>query len=134
MAKFKPRPHCFRRVTFSEHGPPDPTQRCILYVLSSFLTENNNRIFPSQATIAARAGCTEKTVRTHLDALERLGWNTRTPRYQRGQGGQGGKAHEYDLHVPGNNADALAQFNECVQEIEESRAAALEQVMSDSIR
>lgn len=46
----------------------------IAYAINQFINTSTGEAFPSQATIAARAGCRERNVRGHLEALQAAGW------------------------------------------------------------
>lgn len=57
-----------------EHGPPDPSTRLVLFVLSLHMSQAGERCFPSQKLIATRSALSERSVRVHLDRAQAAGW------------------------------------------------------------
>lgn len=85
-------------AVWSSEGPRHVAQRAICQVLFEFLVSSpDNRIFPSEATIAEKVGVSERRVQDHIKALVADGWIRR--RY-RGQGGKGWRCYEYNLLFP----------------------------------
>ncbi|MGO8854414.1 MAG: helix-turn-helix domain-containing protein [Steroidobacteraceae bacterium] len=93
----------WREILASEHGPPDPSTRLVLFVLALHMNSQGGSCYPSQQTIATRTGLSERSVRNHLQAAEKLGWikvsTLRRPK-------QAWFNHEYVATIP----EALAQY------------------------
>ncbi len=62
------------REVFSADGPTSPSARLVAATLGMRMRANLSGCFPSQATIAAESGLSERTVRTSLKELEAGGW------------------------------------------------------------
>ena len=75
----------WRDLFASEHGPPDPSTRLVLFVLSLHMNQNGENAFPAQQLIATRTGLSERSVRTHLDHAVRGGWLRISKKARRGQ-------------------------------------------------
>jgi len=93
----------WRELVASEHGPADPSTRLVLFVLALHMNQSGDNAFPSQATIARRAGLSERSVRTHLGLAENGGW---IKVFNKPRKGQAWFVHEYLATIP----DELAQF------------------------
>lgn len=87
----------WRDLFASDVGPPDPSTRLVLFVLAIYMNEHGEKCFPSQQTIAARTGLSERSVRNHLQAAEKLGW---LKIYLRPRKGQSWFSHEYMPTIP----------------------------------
>ena len=73
----------------------DATRKLILMGIASYADEDG-RCWPSQETLARRVGCSDRTVRAHLAALEAAGWLSREAR-----SGVGGRRSDlYVLRLP----------------------------------
>lgn len=96
--RLHPKVRRWRWLVWSEQGPKHVVQRGICQILFDFLiTSPSSEVYPSEATIAVKAGVSEKTIRTHLLALEASGWISRAAR---GGGGRGWRRTSYKLHFP----------------------------------
>src|SRR5437868_2149710 len=87
----------------SEHGPTNPLARLVLMAVSIPMRNNGTNTSESQDTIATRTAMGERSVRRHLERLDKEGWVNRT-RVKRA-GGEGNKRHSwfhtvYDAVVP----------------------------------
>lgn len=82
----------------SEHGPPDPSTRLVLFVLSLHMNRQGENAFPSQKKIAVRSALSERSVRTHLDHAVKGGWLriSQKPR----KSGHAWFVHEYTPTIP----------------------------------
>jgi hypothetical protein len=89
----------------SEHGPPDPTTRLVLFVLGGCMTPKGKGCFPSQALIAERSHLTDRAVRTHLKRAEAGRWIRISQR--RRQRGRSWHVNEYVATVPAELAGYL---------------------------
>ena len=83
----------WRRIVASRHCPLVPVHRFVLTCLSYYGNRYGENIFPSQATIAKRAGTCRKTV---VEATEKAYQSGFIDRWQVGTG-QGYKHYEYVL-------------------------------------
>lgn len=81
----------------SEHGPPDPSTRLVLFVLSLHMTQKGERCFPSQELIAKRSGLSVRAVRDHLNRAEEGSW---IGIYRKRREGQAWFVNEYVASVP----------------------------------
>ncbi len=64
----------WRDAIASEHGPSESTTRLVLLVLSLYMNSRRSSCFPSQPTIALRAGLGERSVREHLKLAQADRW------------------------------------------------------------
>ena len=86
----------WRRVVASRHCPLSPAHRWVVTCLSYFGNRFGDRLFPSQAAIAERAGACKPTV----SLATRRAYEARfLDRWQKGTG-QGYKRYEYALTLP----------------------------------
>ena len=76
------------------------TQEKVLLSLPRFFRRDDGRIYPSHPTVAARAGCSIRTVQRTLKAAREMGLVKRTARYVRGA------SEVYELPVPGRASGA----------------------------
>ena len=87
----------YQRLIFSKDGPA-PNCRLVLIVLIRFwLAGSDNRIFPSEETLAEDTGLSVRTIRRLIPLLEANGWIKRKPF---GVKGQAWRRNEYFLHWP----------------------------------
>lgn len=93
----------WRELIASEHGPPHPSTRLVLLILSLHMNELGNRCFPSQELIVTRTGLSARSVRSHLKLGESMGW---IEIYVKRRKGQAWFNHEYAAIIPPN----LAQY------------------------
>jgi helix-turn-helix protein len=93
----------WRELFASEHGPADYPTRLVLFVLSLHMGHDGDQAWPSQETIAKRAGLSDRAVRKHIALAQESGWLRVEPRRQHGQAWF---VHEYTAMIPEN----LAQF------------------------
>lgn len=79
---------CFSwvRAVSSADGPPKTTTRHVLLALSLYMSTKGDSCFPSIDTLAADTGLSRKSVITHLQEAERLGWIARTKEPMPGKG------------------------------------------------
>jgi hypothetical protein len=81
----------------SEHGPAEIPTRLLLLVLAMYMSPAGDSAFPSQTTLARRAGMAERTVRNHLDLAEAAGWIRRC---EKRRPGQSWYVHSYVATIP----------------------------------
>ena len=70
----------WREAFCSSEGPPKPTTRLVLLILSLHMDMTGRDAFPSQQRIARMAGLSLRAAKLHLGIAERLGWIERAPR------------------------------------------------------
>lgn len=87
----------------SEHGPPNPVTRLVLFGLSLRMNQQGASCFPSQDSQSVSTGLSTRTVRTHLHIAEKLGW---IKIYLRPRKGQAWFSHEYEATI----REDLAQY------------------------
>lgn len=104
-------PWTWRRA-IRDHGPQNATSCLVLYVIGTFM-DRNGFAFPGQKLLAAGARMSDRTLRRHLDKLERAGWIAIEIA---GRTGQGWAHHAYRASVP----DSLA-----IDDLDEGIAEAL---------
>jgi Helix-turn-helix domain len=85
----------------SEHGPPNPCTRLVLFVLALHMKKNGADCFPSQSRIAKRTGLSERAVRNHLKLAARDGWLTVGKRERKGN--KAWFVHQYTPTIPEAN-------------------------------
>ncbi len=107
----------WRRIVASRHCPLVPLHRLVVICLSFFGNCYGENIFPSQASIAERAGTCRKTV---LEATQRAYEAGFLDRWQIGTG-QGYKRYEYALTLPANLATELALNPDFMKEVQGRR-------------
>lgn len=79
---------CFSwtRAVSSADGPPKTTTRHVLLALSLYMSAKGDSCFPSITTLATDTGLSRKSVITHLQEAERLGWIARQKEPMPGKG------------------------------------------------
>jgi helix-turn-helix protein len=88
----------WRDLFASEHGPPDPSTRLVLFVLADlYMNQKGESAWPSQHTLAVRTGLSERSVRSHLKIAEKLGW---LKIYLKTRPGKSWFSHEYVAVIP----------------------------------
>jgi hypothetical protein len=66
--------YAWLQLMASEHGPPNPCTRLVLFGLSLHMKKNGDDCFPSQARIARQTGLSERAVRDNLKRAVSDGW------------------------------------------------------------
>ncbi len=107
----------WRRIVASRHCPLVPLHRLVVICLSFFGNRYGENIFPSQTSIAERAGTCRKTV---LEATQRAYEAGFLDRWEIGTG-QGYKRYEYTLTLPRELATELALNPDFMKEIQSRR-------------
>jgi biotin operon repressor len=75
----------WRDLFASEHGPPLPTTRLVLFVISIYMNPSGKNAFLGQALIASRTGLSERAVGKHIALAKEAGWLTIHKRHREGQ-------------------------------------------------
>ena len=88
----------WRSMVLSDAGPATSGARFVLLALSTYMDSDGASCFPSIETLAQATQLSDKTVRTHLAAAERVGWITRELRGR--NAGQAWKGYEYAATLP----------------------------------
>lgn len=70
----------YRLAVCSKHGPPSPTRRHVLLVLSLHMDKDGGSCFPSERLLAEETGLSERSVGQHLEVAAREGWVCRQQR------------------------------------------------------
>src|SRR5688500_13923099 len=70
----------WRNALASEEGPADPFDRLVALTLSLYMSRDGERCWPSQETVAMRAGLAKRTVWKALNRLVNARWLERQPR------------------------------------------------------
>lgn len=99
--------HRWRDAILSELGPANPIARVVLLAVAQHMKADGTGAWPSQQTLAARAGVGERSARRHLDIAARLGWIERE-RVRRA-GGRNWYFTEYCAVVPPAVYDSLPE-------------------------
>ena len=94
----------WRRLIGSPYCDLSPTQKHVLTVMCRYGKKYGEDIFPTQRTIAFRAGTCTQTVTDTMKRAERDGWIIR---HMRGTG-HGYRNTVYQLAIPAGIADATA--------------------------
>lgn len=76
-----------------------PTTRHVLHALSCWMNEVGGSCYPTTKELADATGLTERSVCTHLEKAESLGW---LERRRHGFKGRGYRRHEYEAAFPGS--------------------------------
>jgi len=99
--------YAWRNAVMSERGPSNPLARLVLMAISLHMKSDGTGAWPAQKLLAERTGMGERSVRRHLDALDRDGWIGRI-RVRR-DGGHAWYRTEYEALVPDNVYEHLPE-------------------------
>lgn len=94
----------WRSAVNSAYGPPHPTTRHVLTVLSLHMTELGESCFPSTARLAMETALAQRTVIKHLAQAEADGWIQKSLLKITGQGW---RRHQYHPQLPARIREAL---------------------------
>jgi hypothetical protein len=86
------------QLVASEHGPPNPSTRLVLFVLALHMNKQGQNCYPSQARIARQTSLSERAVRHHLKLAERDGWLTVCNLERKGK--RAWFVHQYTPKIP----------------------------------
>jgi hypothetical protein len=87
----------WRMIVGSPNGPAGSATRLTGHTLALHMHPDGEGAYPSQATIAAESGLSERSVRTHIRLLERGHW---LRIYQKSRPGKAWFVHEYVATIP----------------------------------
>ena len=87
----------YQRLIFSKDGPAANCRLLLIVLIRFWLAGSDNRIFPSEETLAEDTGLSVRTIRRLIPLLEANGWIKRKPF---GVKGQAWRRNEYFLHWP----------------------------------
>lgn len=87
----------WREAVLSNSGPSNSTTRFVLLTLSTHMTQNGERCFPTTRRLAQQTGLSERSVITHIQRAVDEGWLLVS---KRGTNGQGWRRHEYHPLTP----------------------------------
>lgn len=86
----------WRKLVASECGP-EPVTRHVLLTLSLHMNQAGRQCFPSTKSLSIETGLSERSVCTHLDKAEQLGWIRKE---LRGVTGQAWRRSQYYALIP----------------------------------
>ena len=111
----------YQRLIFSKDGPAANCRLVLIVLIRFSLAGSDNRIFPSEETLAEDTGLSVRTIRRLIPLLEANGWIKRKPF---GVKGQAWRRNEYFLHWPdGFDPKQDKWLQEVKQRKAEARAA-----------
>lgn len=87
----------WRNCLLSPEGPSNPTTRLVLLTLSTHMSQEGERCFPTTRRLAEQTGLSERSVITHIQRATQEGWLLVS---KHGTNGQGWRRHEYHPLVP----------------------------------